>query len=83
MNQSGFECLRILLLPATYRDLYTTGGGLRIDTGEAEGTDSVFTRSLPGTSAGKATTRGRDAEEERPAADEGEPPADEDEGDVD
>ena len=25
--------LNILLLPATYRDLYTTGGGLRLDTG--------------------------------------------------
>lgn len=29
--------LSVLLLPATYRDLYTTGGGLRWDTGEAEG----------------------------------------------
>ena len=68
--------LSILLLPATYRDLYTTGGGLRIDTGETEGTGSVFTRTLPGT-AGKATTG---AEKEKPSAEDSEPPADEDEG---
>ncbi len=41
--------LTVLLLPASYRDLYTTGGGLRVDTGEdASGID--FTRTLPGTS---------------------------------
>ena len=44
--------LDLLLLPASFRDLYTTGGGLRVDTGEAPNTDSntVFTRTLPGTS---------------------------------
>ena len=42
--------LNILLLPATYRDLYTTGGGLRIDTGDVEGGATSFTRTLPGTS---------------------------------
>ena len=47
--------LQFLLLPATYRDLYTTGGGLRIETGEAEGSTG-FVRTLPGTAAGKATT---------------------------
>ena len=47
--------LNVLLLPATYRDLYTTGGGLRVDTGEPQGGSStVFTRDLPGT-AGKST----------------------------
>lgn len=40
--------LNVLLLPATYRDLYTTGGGLRLDTGESEA-GSSFTRTLPGT----------------------------------
>ena len=41
--------LRILLLPATYRDLYSTGGGLRVDTGPITGSDggAVFTRPLP------------------------------------
>ncbi|MEE3336688.1 MAG: polysaccharide biosynthesis/export family protein [Candidatus Latescibacterota bacterium] len=40
--------LTVLLLPASYRDLYTTGGGLRVDTGESDsGID--FTRTLPGT----------------------------------
>jgi polysaccharide export outer membrane protein len=40
--------LTVLLLPASYRDLYTTGGGLRVDTGDpAAGVD--FTRTLPGT----------------------------------
>lgn len=41
--------LSILLLPATYRDLYTTGGGLRLDTGASEGSAAGFTRALPGT----------------------------------
>ena len=66
--------LSILLLPATYRDLYTTGGGLRIDTGDPQSSGSVFTRSLPGTTAGKAVTPRRDREEEE------KPPADEAEG---
>ena len=63
--------LSILLLPATYRDLYTTGGGLRINTGDAQSSGSVFTRSLPGTSAGKAVTP-RNGEEEESSADEAE-----------
>ncbi len=43
--------LDLLLIPATYRDLYTTGGGLRYDTGQPPGTGgtTVFTRPLPGT----------------------------------
>ena len=45
--------LNVLLLPATYRDLYTTGGGLRLDTGTSEGSGD-FIRTLPGT-AGKST----------------------------
>ncbi|MFH1571604.1 MAG: SLBB domain-containing protein [Gemmatimonadota bacterium] len=54
--------LSILLLPATYRDLYTTGGGLRLDTGLPEGgTGTVYTRPLPGT--GKPAPA---AEEEKP-----------------
>ena len=42
--------LDLLLLPATFRDLYTTGGGLRVDTGEppSSGAGAVFTRPLPG-----------------------------------
>ncbi|HIM56042.1 MAG TPA: hypothetical protein EYM39_04995, partial [Candidatus Latescibacteria bacterium] len=64
--------LSILLLPATYRDLYTTGGGLRIDTGEAQSPGSVFTRSLPGTSAGKAVTPRNGGEEEESPAEESE-----------
>lgn len=44
--------LDLLLLPATYRELYTTGGGLRVDTGEDAATETIFTRPLPGT-AGK------------------------------
>ena len=42
--------LNVLLIPATYRDLYTTGGGLRVDTGDAAatGTTTGFTRPLPG-----------------------------------
>ena len=42
--------LNVLLIPATYRDLYTTGGGLRVDTGEpaVSSTTQGFTRPLPG-----------------------------------
>jgi len=45
--------LDLLLLPASFRDLYTTGGGLRVDTGVAPNTDSntIFTRALPGTAS--------------------------------
>ena len=43
--------LDVLLLPATFRDLYSTGGGLRLDTGDPpEGqSGTVFTRPLGGT----------------------------------
>ena len=43
--------LNVLLIPATYRDLYTTGGGLRVDTGESAGGGITpgFTQALPGT----------------------------------
>ena len=34
--------LSVLLLPATYRDLYTTGGGLRWDTGESKGPGNIL-----------------------------------------
>jgi polysaccharide export outer membrane protein len=51
--------LNILLLPATYRDLYTTGGGLRLDTGEAEGSGG-FVRNLPGTSKPAGDGDGKD-----------------------
>ena len=42
--------LDLMLLPATYRDLYTTGGGLWLDTGKSanSGEGAVFTRALPG-----------------------------------
>ncbi len=38
--------LNVSLIPATYRDLYTTGGGLRVDIGDVAATG--FTRPLPG-----------------------------------
>lgn len=42
--------LSVLLMPATYRDLYTTGEGLRLDSGLPEGgVGAVYTRPLPGT----------------------------------
>ncbi len=53
--------LNVLLLPATYRDLYTTGGGLRLKTGEPTGS-TTFTRTLPGTA--KPAGDGRDGEDE-------------------
>lgn len=53
--------LNVLLLPATYRDLYTTGGGLRLNTGEASGS-ATFTRTLPGTS--KPAGDGRDGDDD-------------------
>jgi polysaccharide export outer membrane protein len=44
--------LNVLLLPAAFRDLYTTGGGLRLDTGSAPGTaGTVYTRNLGGGTA--------------------------------
>jgi polysaccharide export outer membrane protein len=54
--------LNILLLPATYRDLYTTGGGLRLDTGDPPTSAASFTRSLIGTA--KPAGGGRDGDEE-------------------
>lgn len=46
--------LNFLLLPATFRDLYTTGGGLRIDTGTPpESGSTIYTRPLPGTTSAK------------------------------
>ena len=53
--------LNVLLLPATYRDLYTTGGGLRLNTGESTGS-TTFTRTLPGTA--KPAGDGRDGDDE-------------------
>lgn len=55
--------LNILLLPATYRDLYTTGGGLRLDTGESVGGSTVFT-TLPGTAGKTTATTEQSASEE-------------------
>jgi protein involved in polysaccharide export with SLBB domain len=60
--------LNVLLLPATFRDLYTTGGGLRLDTGTpVTGGTTVFTRSLPGTAASKPVDTQEKAEEEKKA----------------
>jgi polysaccharide export outer membrane protein len=53
--------LNILLLPATYRDLYTTGGGLLLDTGDPPASTASFTRTLPGT--GKPAGDGRDGDD--------------------
>jgi polysaccharide biosynthesis/export protein len=58
--------LDLLLLPAAFRDLYTTGGGLRLDTGTApnQGTGStVFTRALPGTGKAIGTTAEEEGED--------------------
>jgi polysaccharide export outer membrane protein len=55
--------LNILLLPATYRDLYTTGSGLRLDTGESVGGSAVFT-TLPGTAGKTTATTEQSASEE-------------------
>ncbi len=49
--------LNILLLPATYRQLYTTGGGLRLDTGDVPDAavgGQIFTQPLPGTATSAA-----------------------------
>ena len=64
--------LNVLLLPATYRDLYTNGGGLRVDTGEpiTTGTTEGFTRPLPGTAAGKPVVPAAEEDEERGQQDE-------------
>ena len=45
--------LDILMVPASFRDLYTTGGGLRVDTGNPPeaSAGTVFTRALPGAAA--------------------------------
>lgn len=53
--------LSFLLLPATYRDLYSTGGGLRLDTGlPAGGAEAIYTRPLPGTGKPAATPADED-----------------------
>ena len=56
--------LNFLLIPSTYRDLYTTGGGLRVETGDAPeaGTAPGFARPLPGT-AGKPVAPPADSQE--------------------
>ena len=66
--------LNVLLLPATYRDLYTKGSGLRVDTGEpiTTGTTEGFTRPLPGTAAGKPVVPAAEEDEERGQQDEAE-----------
>ena len=64
--------LNILLLPASYRDLYTTGGGLRLDTGEPPeaGGSTIFTRALPGTSpAGKGVVADEEGSEKQEEGD--------------
>jgi len=43
--------MEVMLIPASFRDLYTTGGGMRLDTGdppESSGS-TIFTQPLPGT----------------------------------
>ena len=52
------------MVPASFRDLYTTGGGLRIDTGEPPeaGAGTLFTRPLPG--AAKAVVPSEEGAEE-------------------
>lgn len=65
--------LNILLLPATYRQLYTTGGGLRLDTGdppEATAGGQIFTQPLPGTATGAAGKRAVPADKDEKEEDE-------------
>ena len=68
----AIEPLLNVLLPATYRDLYTAGGGLRVDTGEpiTTGTSEGFTLPLPGTAAGKPVVPAAEEDEERAQQDE-------------
>jgi len=58
--------LDLLLLPATFRDLYTTGGGLRIDTGKPpeDSGSTIFTRPLPGTASPKPAVPPEQEQEE-------------------
>lgn len=57
--------LDLLLLPATFRDLYTTGGGLRLDTGKPpESGGTLFTRPLPGTTGAKPAPAQRETSTE-------------------
>jgi protein involved in polysaccharide export with SLBB domain len=62
--------LNVLLLPATYRQLYTTGGGLRLDTGtapDASAGTQIFTQPLPGTATGAGKVVAPPATEEEDA----------------
>jgi polysaccharide export outer membrane protein len=58
--------LDVLLLPATFRDLYSTGGGLRLDTGDPpEGqSGTVFTRPLGGSAKQAAPSAEEEDKEE-------------------
>ena len=58
--------LNVLLIPATYRDLYTTGGGLWVDTGDPAETGATqgFTRPLPGTAGKPVVVEGEEAEQD-------------------
>ncbi len=66
--------LNVLLIPSSYRDLYTTGGGLRVDTGDpaSSSTTQGFSRPLPGTGgiAGKEVVVPEEEEEEEQGEDE-------------
>ena len=66
--------LNVLLLPATYRDLYTTGGALRVDAGAPTitGRTEGFTRPLPGTAAVKSVVPVAEEGAERAQQDEDE-----------
>ena len=61
--------LNVLLIPLSHRDLYTTDGGLRVDTGDpaASSTTQGFSRPLPGTGgvvAGKEVVVPEEEEEQ-------------------
>ena len=45
--------MEVMLIPASFRDLYTTGGGMRLDTGDPPESSggTIFTQPLPGTGA--------------------------------
>ena len=50
-----------MLIPGSFRNLYTTGGGLRLYTGYPpdSGSSTIFTQPLPGTGAASGGVAGK------------------------
>lgn len=53
--------MEVMLIPGSFRNLYTTGGGLRLDTGYPpdSGSSTIFTQPLPGTGAASGGVAGK------------------------